>query len=264
MRKLRVSTSILREVAGNKDAIDALAFAMLIKQAYVSSVVVNATISNLKQKFGMGSDKLRKVLSSCIKFGFIRREGKDIIANRLHGNKSLTYIFKARRFYEAKKGKGRLSVIGVRSMIEEAIIVNHVKIQNECADTHYRASHPLNADTLRSARRREKRMLRKPYEGRFSGLSNSRIQELIGRKHGKASKTIKNAIAHRLLKKQFRVEGIDMKGDPCNYVTRSMLEGTSIIVWARTRCAFVRYSNEYKCIGGERIINKANNGRYVA
>ena len=244
MRRLRIGTEYLRFVAGHQDRIDALAFAVLVKQDRINSLITNATYRKLKAIFSIGQAKLKKVLNDGVKFGFLRWEGKNLIANKLHEEGKLYYLLKSLWFAEAQN-KGKLTLSGVRSMIEEAIIANHVSMQNDCADTHNRATFGKNLTIVRNAKKRESRMLTKDFCDNYKGLSYQRIQQLIARKKGKVTKIVKRAIAHGQITRRIRMIGANLAGDPCNAITKSVLEDTNIIVSPRLRHAYIRLSNEY-------------------
>lgn len=249
-------------VAGSKDRIDALAFAILIKQERINSLITNPTQKKLKELFGMGADKLRKVIKDGVECGFIRYDGKSLVACKLHTNKFYSVVLKKDWFDEAKKNnkKKRLTLTDVRAIIETMIIVNQIKMQNDCEDTHNRATSPSCTAELRSAKRRERRMLQHDFCDQFTGLSNIRIQQLIARKKGKAIKTIKSAINKELLTKRMREVTLSVEGKDFTSLVKCILEELypNAIVSMRNRYAFLRFSNVYSYVG--RNINFSNHG----
>lgn len=262
MRKLRIGTEVLRMVAGNKDRIDALSFAILIKQERINSLITNPTHRKLKETFGMGADKLRKVLRDGLEFGFLRYDGGSLVACKLHTNKFYSVVLKKDWFEEAKKKnkKKRLTLADVREIIESMIVVNQVKIQNDCLDTHERATNPSCTAELRSARRRESRMLRQDFCDQFIGLSNVRIQQLIARGKSKAIKVVKYAIDKGLLKKRVREVNLNIEAKDLSSLVKAVLEELydNVIVSSRNRFAWLRFSNVYSYTG--RNINMSNHG----
>ena len=57
MRDLYISIGILRSIEGDKYLIEAVAFAVLIKQHRINSLITNATHRKLKTVFGRGENK---------------------------------------------------------------------------------------------------------------------------------------------------------------------------------------------------------------
>ena len=252
---------MLRYVAGHCDRIDALAFAIMVKQYRINSVVLNASLRVLKKIFHMGADTLKRVIADGLKHGFLRMVGKNLIANKICQSKRLGFLICRRYYIEAKHKNvdNHLMLSNVRTIIEEAIIVNQVSMQGSCADTHNRATDGSTTRMIRSAKKRESRMLRQSYREDYRGLSNTRIQQLIGRKHGKAVKVVKSAINHRLLSKRVRQSEFNVPGETYGPVMRAMMQGTNVIVWVEKRCARIRLSNEYSYIGTN--VGIVNHGR---
>lgn len=260
MRKLWIGTNVIRFVAGNRNRIDALAFAVMVKQVRRNSLIQKATQRNLKKVFHIGADTLKRVVDDGLKWGFLRKEGSNLIANKICENKKLGYLVRKSLFLEAKYRNKRdyLTLSSVRSIIEEAILVNQVNMQQSCSDTHVRATSGRTVRSIRNARKRESRMLNGKYCNKYTGLSNWRIQQLIGRKHGRAVKVVKNAISHNLISKRIREKEFNKEGETYGPVMRAMMQGTNIIVWVQKRGARIRLSNEYRCIGNN--INIVNHG----
>lgn len=244
MRKLRIGTETLRFAAGHKDRIAALAFAILIKQERINSLIMNASQRKLKETFGMGSDKLKRLVRDGVRFGFLRWEGKNLVANRLHEEKN-SVLLKRRWFYASMKDK-KLTHKNVVTMVETAIICNQVRMQEDCADTHKRATEGKSVAVVRRTKRRESRMLRgTSYKAGMVGLSNIRIQQLLGKKRHSALKIVKTATSLNLMRKKWRVDFKWLAGDPCNGETRKVFEDTRLIICKSRRTSFTRWSNVY-------------------
>lgn len=88
-RDILISTDIARKAIMDKSMLDSLAFAVQIKTLFESSALKqdNTTYSGLQKTFKIGYTKLRRIMSDAIKYGFIRRDGNLIIANRLYSDK---------------------------------------------------------------------------------------------------------------------------------------------------------------------------------
>lgn len=261
MRKLRVSVNYLRFVAGHQDRIDALAFALFIKEVHVNSIITNATQSRLKKIFGMSSDTLRKVINTGIRYGFLKWEGKNLIANKLHDNRTHSIILKRFWFIEQAKisKREKLTLCGIRAIVEEALFVNHVKVLDDCADTHVRATSGKTTNAIRCAKKRESRMLQTlSYNDGYTGISNKRIQKLIDRKSNRAVEVCKRAIRHGVVSKRVREIPFHKEGETYGPIMRAAMQGTNIIVWVQARSARIRLSNEFLYKGT--IIEKSHHG----
>ena len=250
-------------VDNHNDRIDALAFAILIKQKRINSLITNPTERKLKKLFGMGADKLSQVIRVGLECGFLRYDGGSLVACKLHTNDFLSAIAKRDWFEEAKENNKlkRLTIAGIRNIIEALLVVNQVKMQNDCIDTHNRATSPRNTAELRSARRRESRMLKRDFCDKFTGLSNIRIQQIIARKRGKAIKAVKFAISKGLLSKKVREVTLNVEARDFSSLVRKVLEELypNVVVSLRNRTACLRFSNVYQYTGD--IINRSHHGK---
>lgn len=248
MRRLLISVHILRYIVGNKDRIDALAFAILIKQHRVNSLITHATQRKLKSLFGIGADKLRKVIADGLNSGFLRREGDSLVANRLHTNHCLCYQMTKGLFDDAisRSRKNKLTLIGVRRLIETAIIYNTVSMQESCEDTHSFASNSHDLKAIKRARKRENSMLSgTSYDQKRRLLSYARIQALIGRGKSLAIKDAKIAVWLNLLVKTWKVEHHYVNGKVSTYKTGNLRDDAHIIVSMRCNSVWTQFSNIY-------------------
>lgn len=261
MRKLRVGVDWLRFVAGHQDRIDALSFALFIKEIRINSVITNATQTKLKKVFGMSSDTLKRVIATGLRFGFLKWEGKSLISNSLHDNKTESILLKRFLFIEqaSMSKRHKLTLCGVRAIVEEALFVNHVKMLDDCVDTHVRAISGNTTNAVRRAKKRESRMLRtSSFKEGCTGLSNKRIQKLIDRKANRAVEVSKRAVRHGLVSKKVREIPFHKEGETYGPVMRAAMRGTNVIVWVQARSARIRLSNEFHYKGT--IIEKSHHG----
>lgn len=194
-RRVYISIPLALEAKKDKYAFEAYCFAVLVKLHYVSSVINNATIRNIKSKFGMGSTKLQRAINNGIRLGYIKRIGGNIIATSV----------KTYRAYNAKLDaeNGRLTKISdIAKFIEEAIILNHIKKQNDCEDTLILTEAAKNVKVLRRAKKKIKFMLRR---GKLNkGLSINATMKAANVKRTRA-KQIRRLLENKgLVSKQYR------------------------------------------------------------
>lgn len=249
MRDLYIKVGTLRSIEGDKFLIEAVAFAVLIKQHRISSLIMEATHRKLKTEFGIGTERLQRVLANGLSSGFLRKEGGNLIANKLHGDTNLAYCMKAEYFEDAimSSKHNRLTLNGVIRIIETAILYNHVNMIQDCKDTHSIA-HSNDLKAVKRARKRESRMLSSgSYNEGYKGLSNGTITKLIGKKVGTAIKVAKKAIQLNLVSKQWRFDFFDVDGKHVTAYAREYFEFEDMgyIVSLAHRAVYKRLSNEY-------------------
>ncbi len=247
MRDLYIKVGTLRSIEGDKFLIEAVAFAVLIKQHRISSLITEATHRKLKTEFGIGTERLQRVLANGLSSGFLRKEDGNLIANKLHGDTNLAYCMKAEYFADAVNSnwRKRLTLNAVVRIIETAILYNHVKMIQDCKDTHGIAnSNDLKA--VKQARKRESSMLSGgSYNEGYKGLSNGTIVKLIGKKVGTAIKVAKKAIHLNLVTKHWRFDFFDIDGGHVTAYAKNYFEDMGYIVSLAHRAVYKRLSNEY-------------------
>lgn len=92
----KISVATAKECMTNKDMLEAYALAYATKYLFSSSMIkgTNTNITGIMTLFSIGHGRAVRVLNNAIKFGFIRQEGKNIIANRLYEYGELIVKFK--------------------------------------------------------------------------------------------------------------------------------------------------------------------------
>ena len=110
------------EAVADKEKLEALAFAVFIKTKFVSSVFNDATIRRCNKVFGMGSTKSSRLINNGLKYGYLIRSGKDIIATKIR-DKGLNnkLFFNPDAVY---------SMSHLMDKIRETVLLNKIKKQS--------------------------------------------------------------------------------------------------------------------------------------
>lgn len=92
----KISVETAKECMTNKDMLEAYALSYATKYLFSSSMIkgANTNITGLMTLLSIGHARATRVLNNAIKFGFVRQEGKNIIANRLYNDGDLVVKFK--------------------------------------------------------------------------------------------------------------------------------------------------------------------------
>ena len=83
MRRIWLSINIAEDAVADENKLEALAFSMLIKTKFVSSVFKDATVRRCNKVFGMGSTRSNRLINNGLKYGYLMRSGNDIIATKI-------------------------------------------------------------------------------------------------------------------------------------------------------------------------------------
>lgn len=90
-RTIYISRDIVKDAILSNDKLEALAFALQIKMAYISSMVNKENITDIMSSFHMGHIKLSRLMCNAEKFGYTRNLNGYIIANKLHAKKQIKF-----------------------------------------------------------------------------------------------------------------------------------------------------------------------------
>lgn len=159
-RRIYLSVPLIAEATKDKSRLDALAFAVMIKETFVSSSIQSPTYSRLRSIFHMGNDKLRRLVTNGCKYGYLRFDNGFLVANKLSNEKE--YKIKVdTAFYTAsftKKNECVFKHKDIKELILKSAILNHINKVNDCYDTSQKAQNPNNVREYKKARARLKCM----------------------------------------------------------------------------------------------------------
>lgn len=187
IQRIRIDMNELRASVSSKERLEALAFCVLIKLNFVNSEMYGATSRRMCEFFGMGATKLTRCVRNAIRFGYIKREGGSIIANRLRGESGYEY-FMMQEFYTFsfnETGKSVYRIKNIEDTLRKAVLLNHIKMQNQSCETHCTADsdNAYNRKEMRRIRRR-KNCLYKNYANEKLGIN--RIKSVVSTGRNKA------------------------------------------------------------------------------
>ena len=179
-RNILLSVELANEALGDKLREESLAFAIQIKHTYVSSALKgkHLTKKHIKILFKIGDAKLTRVLKNGVGFGYIRIEDGLIIANSLRSNKDLVYKIEV-------KDSTLLNKDAVK-IIRHAVAVRHIGILTFYHDLKQRQTNPKSVNDYKRACKK----MRGKGEAFSTGVSNSRMAEILNCKLWKARQTM--------------------------------------------------------------------------
>ena len=180
MRRIYLSIDLAREVVTHKEQLEALAFAILIKQKFVSSVIEDATVRRCKSLFGMGTTKISRLIKNGLQYGFLERQGNDIIALKVRTKGMNNKLYFTSRKYKLSE---------IIDLIRKTVILNTIRKQNYTVDTIKKANNPTTLAEAKSKKLKEWR--KRGLVPVSSGLSNSGVMQLTSTKRYRAKRLLK-------------------------------------------------------------------------
>ena len=140
---------LMQEAIYSKEKMEALAFSIMVKQTFTNSTVNFATVRKMKTIFGIGQDKLARIIKNGIGYGYFERRGKDLFAKKLKGagyHYTLTLIAKNASItattdeLKSCNIKTAYKIKRIEQEIRDAVLLNHISKQTDCVNTQKEAS----------------------------------------------------------------------------------------------------------------------------
>lgn len=245
-KTLHIDVEIAKAALLDKRQLDALCLNLKIKFMFRSSALVFTTYKETSEKLGMGKDKLKKVLDDAMTYGYIR---KNVLPNG-ELRYTATKIRKDKQYsYKVNVEELRnLTFPQLKNLLRKVVLENHIAKLQDTSDTHARGTNPTSVNDIRRMRKRESRMLRKPYNENYIGLSYYRIAELLGVSRRKACQIVREMCLRGDINKVLRCTEFGCDPKACTY-THSYTDGKGgiIVISARYRLGCLVCSNTYTC-----------------
>ncbi len=202
-----------------KETAEAYIFAMMLKASARSSRINNPSIRNLKSILHIGNTKCCRALKNAVAAGYVRYEGKTLVANPMKNNKdNIRPIFFERAEHKLDGSLDcKVSFREMEKLIREQVIINHVKKQNLCEKTYKAVTdgevggERLTSEQIKVYRRRKNRL---SHTKEFhKGLSLAKVMRILQSSRYAARKLMRGLVGTgKLVKNEVLEEtGIDPK-----------------------------------------------------
>lgn len=239
VKKLYLSIELAQESIQSKDRLEALAFNIMIKHKYTSSTVNNATIRKCKETFGIGSTRMSRIIKNGLEYGFLKRFGNHLIAQKIKSDGLNCLIEFEDRDY---------SLTEIMDIIRNSVLLNHIRKKTFVSDTIRKARDPKNQQELRAANKRKKRMPNLD-ENSSVGLSNKRIAQITNTKLYRAKKLIRNLVASKKVAKKEIIVDTTIKPEEFTNGFREWYKSTGLrgymLFDAKRHVVCCQLSNQY-------------------
>lgn len=197
-----------KQAVQDKHYLESLAFAVLVKYKYRSSSINNPTYRKLQKEFKIGNNRIKRIVSNGVKFELLRKDGDQLIANRVksvsqHGEKYYNYRFDL---------SGEYSLSQMIDLIRETVIVNHIKIKTELVDSHKKAE-----GKSKGFIKKKRTMPTVSDIDNVEALSYTRIMQIANVKRYRVPKLMKSLLSKNIISKKERL--IDTNIDPKEFET---------------------------------------------
>lgn len=144
----------------NKDRLEALAFALLVKLTFVDSIIKSTSIRQLTHIFRMGWTRLSRVLDNALRYGYIVKEGDTYFVPTLkqRGTYNKRLEFNIVPFSKTGDGRCVYTLNALMKEIRKNVWKNHINKQKAFCDTALVVDAPADDKEYKRGRARLKRM----------------------------------------------------------------------------------------------------------
>lgn len=215
IQKLNIGIAEIKEFADNKDLLDAYTFAKMIKLTFVSGRIHNASIRRVSSILHVGNKTCKRLLNLAFQYGYIRREGKDIISNKSEIQKG-DYVYPLTKILERKSERLSSTPIcpfkftKLRNEIRKIAIINHVAKQNDFCNTLDCSSNPHYLKEYKRANKRIKRMCKRSIAENTDRLSIKRMAQITGVSRATTKRLKKELVQSGILSETRNLEQTDI------------------------------------------------------
>lgn len=257
MRRIRIGVEQAKLALSDSNRLVGFCFALKIKFLFRASDLHFGSVNQAAKAMGYNKKDFKRYLDLSVEYGYCRIETnkfgvKRIIANRLYDRSR--YSYKTRQDEIAK-----LSLPQLKSLLRDVVVSNKINVTEDVINTHNRAVNGNTIKSVRSAKKTEARMLKRPFDEKYTSYSYASMMKDTHSTRYQVGKTIKKLVKSGAVRRivQCTEVGIDACACTNNWHYYDAY-GNLIIISAKYRKGHLRCSNQYRVVNSQ--ISKSNSG----
>jgi len=237
MKVIYLNIDLARRAVQDKHHLEALAFNILAKKTYTSSMVNDATIRVCKEKFHIGTTRMSRIIRNGIEYGLLKRVDNSIVATKIKAKGLNNRLEFEDRDYTLSE---------VIDMIRNSLILDHVRKQTYVVDTVDMARDPSDLTSHKVGKKRLRRM--PMIKDAFRTLSNKRIMEIANVKRYRTTILMKKLVRSGkvVLKKTIEETPINPKNFTSEFQDWYRTSGASGSLFLFRGKIYCKLSNVYR------------------
>lgn len=194
--KIYLSINEAKYAIQDKEHLEALAFAILIKINFNSSAIKYSNIRYCKELFHIGTTKMVRILKNGIEYGYLKKIDNTIVACKIKRYNEFNIIINRSKTYKENK-QIVYKISDIIDLIRKSVLINHINKQNKCSDNFKRQA---SSKGRSKARNKAARLCRT--DKAYNGLSNKRIMDITNTKLYRARKLIHSIVDDKIVIKK--------------------------------------------------------------
>lgn len=258
MRQIRIGIKEAEQALSDKNRLDTFCMLLKIKLMFRSSDLNLTSYNKCSAIMHISNTKLKRLLESGCKLGYFRKEqskaGKiRFIAQKIHSDKEYSYRTR-------KDDLSKLTFPELKNLVRRIVIENQIRKQEDVFNTHNKGTDGTSMKSIRCARKRESRMLKKSFCTDYRGLSYDRAKKVINSSLYMSMKVLTNLVQRGIVSKKHRISFIEAEPSTCNKNWSFRDEKGIVVMSGRNRKLFAVQSNVYS-VAKDNGIGLSNHGR---
>lgn len=241
---IKISVKEAQKALSDKKRLDAFCFAVKIKLMFRSSDLIYTSLNNAAKAMHMTKDKFKRLVADAIEYGYVREERNEngvvrYIARKLYTNRDYSYKLREGDLKD-------LFMPQLKFLVKRIVVENKINIITEVFNTHQNAEDGKTIKEIRSARKKEVRMLKTDFREDYLGCSYATIMDLTKGTKYQAAKITNYLTERKIVKRIIRLVTIDKNPkDIARSQAYNCADGSLIIESGHTRKAYIKKSNVY-------------------
>lgn len=241
---IKISVKEAQKALSDKKRLEAFCFAIKIKLMFRSSDLIYTSLNNAAKTLHMTKDKFKRLAADAMEYGYVREERNEngvirYIARKLYTNRDYSYKL-------CEGDLKNLFMPQLKFLVKRIVVENKINVITEVFNTHHNAEDGKTVKEIRSARKKEVRMLKTDFCEDYLGCSYATIMDLTNGTRYQAMKITSYLTRRKIVKRIIRI--VPLNKNPKD-ITRSQAyrcaDGSLIIESGRTRTAYSKQSNVY-------------------
>ncbi len=257
MRRIRIGVKQAKIALGDENRLVGLCFALKIKFLFRASDLHFGTSNQAAKAMGFNKKDFKRYLGLAIEYGYCRivtnKFGvKRIVANKLYDNSQ--YSYKTRTDEIVK-----LSLPQLKGLLRDVVVSNKINVIEEVINTHCRAVDGNTIKCVRSAKKTEARMLKKPFDEKYTSYSYRMMMQDTNSTRWQVGNIVKRLVKSGMVQKILQCTEVGVDACVCtNNWHYYDANGNLIIISAKYRKGELRCANKYKVLMSQ--ISKSKSG----
>lgn len=195
-QKIYISTDLAHKAVADKTELDCLAFCVMCKLMFGSSVIRKTTAREYKRMFRMGTQRFNRIMSDCIAKGYITEQVNSFKVGRIKQAKAQNMVIELAMVWGRGDKRSAITLNEAKDYIRKVVAYDKFDKKDAIENALKAKANPKNLKSYKKALRLCSRISHNSaLDGKLRGTSMSRIAATMGTYKAKARKLSRQMVA---------------------------------------------------------------------